>query len=319
MRNCKIVFDTNAYRVFVNPASEEDTRLRMAHLLKLEKSRNIRALLMTDVAVELYSHLADLNDPDYNFCKNAVIAQYMHSLRDDVPGYMLNSDVHLCNLVFQQIPEFSYNEQVKILYMSQFLYDNSKPENLQEYTKNFNEVQKFSIQKKTEFVNKLKNFSDEISTRRTMIKTASPANIIKIQDELDTLKHELNSDISKIKLAKGILERAASTLKKDFKSLDENIIEEKTELIKTHFLIPIIFFRNILKSIMDSSGDFDFNDPKKGNLLWDYEMTFILNKYIEDENVIFVTNDKRFWTAVKEAGFNDSIMKVEDYLKAVGY
>jgi len=121
MKDCLIVFDTNAYRKFIPNRTEEDAKSKISKLINLEKSNNIKAQLSTDVAVELYSHLTDLNDEQYNICKNSVIAQFMHCIQGNSVRQIMNSDVHLCNVVFGKLPEFSIGEQDKILKMSNYL------------------------------------------------------------------------------------------------------------------------------------------------------------------------------------------------------
>lgn len=319
MKDCIIVFDTNSYRQFASRASEEITKKHITDLKGLEKPRNIQAVLATDVALELYSHLDDLNDSEYDICKNSVIAQHLHTLHNNSPALILNSDVHLCNVVFGKMPEFSKNQQEKVLKMSGFLYNNSTPHHLEGYTKNFKEIKRFNLQKKNDFINRLKSFNNAVKDAHKIIEDGTSEEIEAAQRRLDITKEELSGDISIQKFAEGLLERATSTLGIDKKNLRKEEIEEKINIIRTQFLVPIIFIRNIYKSIFQNPYDFNLRDPEKGNSYWDYELSFQISNYVNGNEIIFVTFEKKFSTAAKEAGYENRVINLKNYLNEINY
>ena len=319
MKDCLIVFDTSAYRNFVPKRSEEEAMSKISRLINLEKSNNIKALLATDVAVELYSHLGDLNDCEYNRCKNSVISQLMHCFEGEKVRYILNSDIHLCKIVFDKLPELSMNEQNKILKMSEYLYSNYSKEVLIIYAKNFNEVSNLSNKLKTEYIDKIKSIFGDYIKLYDKYEPPSMDEVILLKSNLRNFKEELLNDVSIYKLAKGLLKRAANTLNIDLENVTEIDKNEKIDNIRSHFLVPIFFFRNILKNIINSNGTYNFDNPKNGNDFWDYQLSFLIGNESNGKKIIFVTDDGKILTAAKDSGYSDSVIKLGDYLMKIGF
>jgi len=73
-----------------------------------------------------------------------------------------------------------------------------------------------------------------------------------LKDELKKFKEELDSELSINKLANRLVERAANMLNINMISLSDFDKSEKAEIIKTLFRVPIYYYRNILKSIINS-------------------------------------------------------------------
>lgn len=319
MHNCIVVFDTNSYRQFATKSSEEVTKKHISNLKKLEKARNIQAVLATDVAIELYSHLKDLNDPEYEICKNSIIAQHLHTLKNGSPNYILNSDVHLCYVLFGKLPDFSVNEQKKVLKMSQFLYKNSAPESLEVYTKNFTGISNFHKDKKLEYINHLIKFNEDVKEQYRIIEKGTPEEKAKAQKTLDETKEDLDGDFSIQLLANGFLERATSTLNINLESLSKEEKDEKIEIIKKQFLVPIIFHRNISRGIFQNPFDFKPDKPEVANSYLDYQLSFHISNYVDDKQIIFVTNEKKFFRAAKETGNENRVVNLKYYLEDLGY
>lgn len=307
MENSNIIFDTNAYRKFVYSKSEELTKNKISRLINLEKSRNIKAFISPIVAMEMYCYLNDLSNPDYNLYKNAVIAQYQHSLEGNNPRQIGFFDIDVCTILFGQYPKSSFEFHDKALRMSQYLYKNSSLTNLEHYTKNFSAIRNFVLDREKSYLNRLLKFNND--------------HFIQSQEEQLKIKKELTTNISISKISIKIVKEAQKLLSPLFDNLSQDILKEKQLLIEQQFLPAIICYRNIIKSIVvNSNGNYNFNDMKKANNYWDYQISFHIGNNIASKNVFLVTDDtKSFPHAAKEAGFGDRVIKLDNYLDFIGF
>ena len=74
----KVVFDTNAYRKFVLGKSLQQVRTDILRINILENEAGIVAQQSVVVLSELFKHLVDKNDINYENCKLAVVASVFH-------------------------------------------------------------------------------------------------------------------------------------------------------------------------------------------------------------------------------------------------
>ncbi len=57
---------------------------------------------------------------------------------------------------------------------------------------------------------------------------------------------------------------------------------------------------------------------KRPNLIWDFQICFCVGRNeIGGEPVMLVSDDKAILKASSDAGFSESIMKLEDYLNVI--
>jgi len=301
-----IVFDTNAYRNLVAGKSEVQTREYFENLVKMEFSKGYCGLLSPIVLMELFSHLADENDKDYNTCKKAVIGAYIHCRESNGNFRMLvDFEVHLCILLFNKEDKDSIKEQLRFGKIAFGVYNDSD-EFIAKNKSGFEDIKSFVENEELKFI---ENVNKEVIAP---IRSS-------LSESKKTFEEEFDNFVSTGQLENIIalsqLIKTTNTLKIDLQLLSENERKQKINYILDHFQTPIKLYQNLVCNIVDSNGELKIEKKKRPNLIWDFQICFCVGRNeIGGIPVMLVSDDGAILEAAEEFLNEGNIMKFEDYL-----
>jgi len=321
LKDSLIVFDTNSYRNFVlnqNTKSildEKSVRRKIQDLVDKESKKGIQACLAPIVVMELFSHLAKTCDPHYEHCKMALLAANIHC--QDVncrPRILMDAEIQLCNLLFDEIPQDKFYEiQIKICEMTVELHKDPSEKNMDKWRNNFQSIEENIKGKEEDFLKSIKRnvFNDIYANDRK-------------EEEQKSYKKDLymkinNGDLIDI-TANSQLERICERLCKRIESHSEDERNQLINIIKENFQVPLKFYENFIKSILDSDGDYNLEDESKGNYFWDFNLLFYIGDFrVQSKEIKLITNDKNMHKSAKQLGYQNKIMSLQNYLQSVLY
>lgn len=312
VKNCSIIFDTNAYRDFTYGKSYNEVVENTERLIDIENNQDIEAYMYPVVLLELYKHLAHPNDCAYENCKQSVVAAYLHTKFQDSDDFriLMDSESLLVKLLFnckREDPEQMWNIVGTHAYQ---IYADPCERHLDTFRPNFRLFAEFVDKIESRFVN---DMSTIVSALNPSAKDWHP---LKEDDRKRTqILNYLKSDKSLLLFAEAQVYKACQLVKKDPESID---IHKYAERVKELFLTPLILYREIIKKIVISGCD--LTRRNRGNWIWDIQILFGVGKgTLNNKRLILVTTDGEMLDAAKRARLEDKVLRLKDYLDSVGF
>ncbi|HYN81704.1 MAG TPA: hypothetical protein VES88_09405 [Gemmatimonadaceae bacterium] len=104
-----VVLDTNVYRRLGRGRSDHDAQRKGRGLASRDALGGVQALLHPFVILELVSHLADIQDPEWTDCRAALIVAWHHcqTESDEESKFLAvinDSETAICRLAYQLDP-----------------------------------------------------------------------------------------------------------------------------------------------------------------------------------------------------------------------
>lgn len=317
MNNLITVFDTNTYRNFVladnkTLLDEKSVREKTENLINRESTKSIKACLAPIVVMELFAHLADPSDPDYENCKMALLAANIHCTEPNKqPRILMDSEVQMCKVLFGEVPKDKiYKDQIDVCRMTYELYYDCKETNMDKWRHNFALLLENVKLQEERFLSDVKKdlYHDIYLSSRNKL-------------EQKKFKRQLYSEINSGELMKntanGQFERVCNRLGKSLINFGGRLKEDYVNQIKKKFIVPLKFYDNFIKSILDSNGKINLEDESKTNYFWDFNILFCVGDIsAEGKEIILISNDMKMHDAAIETGYQNKIMTLQFYLNS---
>ena len=299
IKDCNIVFDTNAYRC-LSGGKEEKVRKLFEDLANIEKENRINSMSQPVVLMELLSHLADTADSYYDICKKALIGAYIHCKEIDEypPRMLLDFDVHLCELLFKKHTEKLASLEQSYGRIAYQVYKDSSDGNMEKLRNNFVIVAENRKNLKQKFIDKF-------------------INVFNVKDKKEFDDAVKFGEFLRI-IASSQIEKTLNYMELDKSNIKKDDYEVYLDKVIEKFKTPLILFQTFIQKAFNHYGD--MNVEKRANTYFDFQILFIVGDHtINQKPILLVTNDKEMIDASKELNCEDKIIKLDNYLKEIGF
>lgn len=310
-----IVFDTNAYRKFVEGKDLSDIQKGIDAMVAQEKERGYVAFMSTTVGEELLSHMKDGEDNrHFKSCLKAVQAIYRHT-----------GDANSFRLV--PLPETQITKEL-------FGVDNNKSINVQKVVGNvlFNiandptleTINKYDseIQQIIDYINGAENtLSYEIEL---MMKSIDPAysdwTLFK-DDESNRTKwlNFVRSDNFKLQTAFAFLVAVRYDLESQgiqIKEFSKDEIKKQADYYMKSYAPPLELRKYWMEQLV---GHFDLTKKSRANFLWDERILHQAGHAIGGVPIMLVTTDGKMKECAQKVMPSCEIVTFADYLQLLNY
>jgi len=312
MFNRSIIFDTNAYR---DLTKDKDFSTCKDDILKIrlkEEEKQINVYISPVVLMELFAHLSDISDPHYQNCKHAVAAAYLHSTLKDSEDYKILADPEslLVKLMFnQELPE--HKEDCQYLgTLAYNIYKNPDEGFINTFRDNFKPIREHVRQSELNFITTI-----YFSVIQQNNPNANDWDGIKKEKQLrKKFLKRINSDSFLLEGAKSQVLKACLSAGIDPKTIND--WEDRAKTILDILPAPLYLYREIMRRIAISGLDLSKVKKKRGNWIWDIQILHncAKNSTFNNQEALLITSDSEMIDAANEAGLNDKILRLEDYL-----
>jgi hypothetical protein len=308
--NPKVIFDTNAYRVFVERYLQNGANFSSVinKLKDCEKKYSIIPSSNLITILELYQHLKD-DDKAYSTCKKAILFSFSRS-------YNNGSFSH------QPLPEIEIAAR---------LFENYSDNDMQLNRQFLNGHINFCIENENQKLSATNEFVDDVCKQLEIYKETFHTAIIK---NIQRLFPSFNANIKKFsKQDSEIFKKKFSKKRmKMYRDLGVSIFEgfktklnieediPNAELLIIEFIIDcqpvlhscILMWEKFSNNKHTSKSPFV---PDKNDLM----DSLILFSIVPNENVFIVTEEKMIHKIFNEIGFSNFVYKLDDYLREIGF
>lgn len=318
-----IIFDTNGYRELTNGLSLDDIKAKSLHLRECERKAGIFALANPIVIWELIAHLADISDPAYSHCLNALVALAEHTgdPNNSNGGLCLFADPEstVCLELFNKVPpnaeEFVQNLSKIATHVKSnapAITDSTVLNNFKVFSTEMNSREKEWRQDMEKVLNNCSPnaakvwFSDQINQRNKSDKhiLEKLRNFFASQDFMETW-------------ANVTVERHASMVNR---TLSAEELKEKINIVREVFSVPFHLTSKLLQKIA-TPNQININSPRRKhwNFIWDFYIAFSIGNYhaVEDADMYMVTSDGDILEAAAGANCAHRVVSLDDYLNRV--
>jgi hypothetical protein len=316
MKNCNVIFDTNAYRDFGTGKTTAQVKSEIQSIKAKEQTLNIKALMSPVVTMEILSHLSDSTKWSFEPSKKAIIAQYGHCGDNATFKMIADPEMLLCKMLFNvDLP--TRKQTLEIL--GKVAYEVWTDEGLASITKNNSILQQVQIH----IANEESEFAKSIlGVIGSLDPTSTNFHLFATDDKG---RKEFLANLKSVTFDKfvalGFAMKAYLTLYDCgiITQIDPNIdLKPHIEIIKNKFKASIELYRELYKRIVGS--EFDLNKDSRANFLWDIHLLFTVgDEEVNNEDLYFVTGDKAMLQASNLAGQGVKVLKLSDYLLSIGH
>lgn len=312
-----VIFDTNSYRDFVSVTSKEEVLISIERLLHCEKLKGIQSCCVFIVAWEMFAHLANKEDSNFDECYRGIIALSNHCFDQNILGIRITPPPieHLKNSYFPSISnELDYKLQGTQNILKKIKENPEKGVEYYTINSTFQEISSFIDKEEKDFAEII---SSEISRITNEIITTNP-NIKSNRLTKEVLK-SISSNEYKLVFAKSVILMASTNL--TTKLAIEELKDMSISLIN-EFPILVDFFISILYKVAKDKIDMFSNNSRKRrwNWLWDHQVSSLISKHtIYNGQVILVTRDKAIIEIIGKNGFLNKVMNIDQYLEFINY
>lgn len=319
MNNSLITFDTNCYRNLAENLTQDELTIAIDNISLKEKENNIEAVYNPIVLLELFSHLADVNDPSYNVCKNSVVASYSHCKYLNNEGVedfriLMDSEFQLCQLLFGVQSKDHIKVTTDLGKCAYAIYKDSSEVNINEYRDFYQSVNSYMENEEKIFVENMfqyvvKSFDPNCTNWQPLIDDkklrATFLNYIKTEPFENTIA------CSQVHKAIDICQ---------IKNVTAEMLVEYSNLVRETFTASINLFREIIKRILETGMDFSNKKRKRWNYYWDFHILFsVTSQKIHGKPLILITSDEDMLKACIDSGFEDKAKSLEEYLSSIKF
>lgn len=306
-----IVFDTNAYRKFVEGKDLGVIQQEIDAMMAQEKAKGYVAFMSTTVGEELLSHMKDGEDNrHFKSCLKAVQAIYRHT-----------GDANAFRLV--PLPETQ-------IAMEFFRVNNKKSINVQKVVGNvlFNiandptleTIKKYDseIQQIIDYVNGAENtLSNEIELMMNSIDPAYSDWTLFKDDESNRTKwlNFVRSDNFKLQTAFAFLVALCYDLESQgaqLKTMSKDDIKAQVDQYMTSYAAPLELRKYWMEQLV---GHFDLTKNSRANFLWDERILYQAGHAIGGVPIMLVTTDGKMKECAQKVMPTCEIVTFADYLQ----
>ena len=314
MQNVYAVFDTNVYRELTYGLNEHDARKKIDEIKSAELQHRITPGLSVVTAMELLAHLANPDDPSFQLCKVALTSAGHHVMRpENRVSYLPHPQIQLQNLILGDYDEVLALKFEIIMEIVNFLNKGPADEYIVQFHDQIAEVARMVSQHEQDFK----------ETMLTVIKGLDPtvkgwtALINDREKRKRNLKYlnEHEQDVLDL-LAMGYVHKkfAARNVRREPVQIAEAAVK-----VSDFYHTAMRLHLSMMKKFMVGGFDMDNRKANRANTIWDiYHLFSVTDGLVGDREIVFVTGEKWLHEVSIESGLGDKILKLSDYLQAIG-
>lgn len=314
MKDCFVIFDTNAYRNFCIGKTTSEVKSEIQDIKEKERDLNIKALMSPIVAMEILSHLSDSTKREFEPSKKAIIAQYGHCSEDDSFKIIASPDMILCYTLFgQKLPK----KKLYLDIIGNVAFEIWKDEGIYSINKNISFLKEihFNVQNdENEFAQSMFEAIRSIDNNTTNFHLFSTDDNSRKEFLLN-----INSDKFDQLTALGFVMKSYKTLF-DYGIITninpEADLKPHINLFQHKFKASIELYRELYKRIVNT--EFDINKKSRANFLWDILLLLTVgDEDVNCEKLYFITDDKAIQIASGISGHGIKVLTLKDYLREI--
>lgn len=305
----KVIFDTNAYRNFVEQYLADDVNFLSTIETFKDCERRASVIPSSNLlsVMELYQHLSP-EDPAYGRCKKAILFSFQRSLVDN-------------KLEHQPLPEIEISDK---------LFNTVADEDMQLNGYLLEGHIRF-CSRDVSFIDSTDKFVRDVVERLKAYKEASYNSII---NNLQRLFSSFNPDT--LKFSEGDYKKYKEKFGKDrismylqlgtilFQSFQKRLNITNYRSDKHSAIVNLIcdcqpalfsyikMWENFYNNNHNSKAPFT---PNKNDLI----DSFILFSIVPDNNILLITNERKIHSIFKEIGKSNSVATLDEYLKVINF
>jgi hypothetical protein len=296
------IFDTNAYRGLVRryPASARD---RAGKLVHAERSVGVRAFATSWVVVELASHLADVNDPDYTECAAALAALWVHCRADDGGRDRLptvpDAEALLCMSLYGEVTPGHEPATDLLIEVARQIHDDPSPAAMVRLLPTLQRIKAYADEFETRWVSFMQHsldgydLSDQAVRRAIGRELAKPA-ALKIAGVQSVLR------------ARQLLGLAG----------DDPELADRAHAVCDNFKTATRLF---LYKMQQMANRVDISAPRHRNSVWDIDISYMVGQTVHRGVPLhLVTSDKDIRRSARKAGETQHVSSLDGYLDRMG-
>ena len=305
----KVIFDTNAYRNFVEHYLSDDINFyKTIEVFKnCEKEASIIPSSNLLSVMELYQHLQP-EDPAFNRCKKAILFSFNRSFIDKHFNHQPLSEIEISQRIFGKISE-SDMQLNSYLLKGHFRYctgDKSFEYSISEYARNVSE--QLEAYKQT-------SYDSIINNLQRLFPSLTPETLkFSIEDfEKYKAKFDKNRYLIYLNLGSTLFEAFQKRLgiadyigDKDLAIV--NLIVDYQPALFSYIKI----WENFSNNNINSKSPFK---PNKNDLI----DSFILFSIVPEDNILLVTDEKRIHSIFNEVAKPNSVISLTNYLSEIKF
>lgn len=286
-----------------------------AHLRKLidceQKQWIIPALNLFPLA-ELLKHLEDKNDPAYILCLQAVQVTFWHTSRDGTVNFIPPPEFEVCQECFGRLPSSFQVFLNKVGQLYNEVLNDSNEKNLEKLRPAFQQIGKWVLNYKQSFIESYSAYLNETDPLHSSNWSLFPGKENK-KERINYIAH-LRKDDRKLELAIGLFLFIERHLDFKIEWTQEDFIS-KAEQLKNQRPIGFEMMLSILEKCLHSNG-YNLSKGKNPNDIIDF--LFALSLDIRKDRIL-VSGDNALHLAAKELRITEKVMKLDTYLKVIGF
>ena len=280
-----IVFDTNPYRFLATGKRPAEVIAIVTKIREAEMSKGIRAFVAPTVWLELFYHLGQPASRSFNDCVSAIVACYHHTRAANGTEYQL----------FPRAAAL----QVQTLFGRR---DVEEDDLLRRLDAVAGEVYKDPIAT-------VEKFADFFKTCRELVEREE----VDFMNRFEKEKKKMLQDDPLRAMYLGLAQLVGHRLGMQPNTWSPQTNTELVRRVESYFPAPFHLYLEIRKRYIENPA-LNITTGSKRNWYWDHDMLFYISKLIPN---ILVTDDKAMITAAKNAGLENKVNRLEDYLSTL--
>lgn len=308
-----VVFDTNAYRKFVENKSLDEIQSKIKEIISKERSKGYIAYMSSTVAMEIMSHLKDdEDDRNYKSCIKSAQALYFHCGDEKSFRLIPLPETQLSYELFGLENKKSRKTQEiigKILF--QIAVTPTK-EKINEYDS--------IIQQIIDFIHGAeKCLQDQVEIMATKIDPSYSDWTLFKNDESNRTKYLNWIRSNNFFLMTGLafltalyIDLSGQGIELPTFSLNE--IQAQVGQYVKNYPEPLELRRYWMSQL---PGHFDLSSKSRSNFIWDEKILHIVNKKINGEPILLVTSDNKMIECSKLVSSTSNIVSLDEYLNSL--
>jgi hypothetical protein len=312
-----VLFDTNSYRNLVTGKNTNDVLLEIHKIKAAEKEKNITAIGIMVVAMEMLGNLAEgPTGFNYNDCLNGLLAMTHHCIEESTqrPRFIPHAYLHLTKAFFSEVPKEMENLVQNMIGVANDLrIDLQQSLAIHESKGTFEQIKNYLDAEEAKFSTEIVALID---AARAVVKKKKP-NITKKQERVELLKL-LNSGLFEPEIALAMILAVYATLSQE---LSADGLHDRARSLQKEFPLSVGFHRWVCYTLVDKNIDMQskISKRKRWNWQWDYHVSFLINGHkLSGMDVLLVTNDTDLTQMISDFGYEQKVMTIGEYLKFIG-
>lgn len=314
IKKLAVIFDTNSYRKIATGKSKDDALKELEEIIELEHKKEIQSFGSIIVGMEMLANLVEgENGFNYQDCLTGVIllSKHCNDKERNIPRMIPHVALLLEHSLFGEIKnkELEMNARSLAGTIQDFRDDTALAIKHHTNVNTFENIKNYIDLKEEEFSKQIEQLVEGAKNQTLHDFPGIDKKNLRIKT-LNLIKSDKFLEMMSMALVKAIFDNLSEVI-----STDE--LSKKGEFLRNAFPLSAGFYQWITYTVVEKDIDLrsKASKQKRWNWLWDYNVSYaVSNSTVNQREVLFVTSDKDLRSVLKDFGFDNKVMTLEEYI-----